>query len=334
MSMTVCVIGSNSFSGAHFVRHALRRGADVLGISRSDQPHPAFLPYQWEAEPDDDSGHFRFQKCDLNRDLEAIDNAIRDHESTYIVNFAAQSMVAESWEHPDHWYQTNVVANVSLHDRLRKLPFVEKYVHISTPEVYGNCDGIVDESQPFNPSTPYAASRAACDLHLMTFYKNYDFPVVFTRAANVYGPGQQLYRIIPRTVLFAKMGRRLPLHGGGHSVRSFIHIDDVAEGTWRVMMQATPPSAYHFSTTRFIAIRDLVAMIAQRLEVAFEDLAEIVDDRPGKDHAYQLDSAKARNELKWAPAIDLEHGIEDTFSWAERFYDDLKEQPMSYEHKP
>jgi dTDP-glucose 4,6-dehydratase len=334
MKMTVCVIGSNSFSGAHFVRHALRQGADVLGISRSDQPHAAFLPYRWEAAHDDDPGRFRFQKGDLNHDLDAIETAIRDHESSYVVNFAAQSMVAESWQHPDHWYQTNVVANVLLHDRLRKMPFVEKYVHISTPEVYGNCDGVVDESQAFNPSTPYAASRAACDLHLMTFYKNYDFPVVFTRAANVYGPGQQLYRIIPRAVLFAKMGRPLPLHGGGHSVRSFIHIDDVADGTWRVMVQAAPPSVFHFSTTRFISIRDLVAMIAQRLDIAFEDLAEVADDRPGKDHAYQLDSAKAMQQLKWAPAIDLEHGIEDTVSWADRFYDDLKEQPMSYEHKP
>ena len=316
------------------MQHALRKGASVLGISRSDQPHAAFLPYLWDSENDGNAQRFRFQKCDLNHDLDAIEKAIRDHQSSYVVNFAAQSMVAESWQHPDHWYRTNVVANVMLHDRLRQFPFVEKYIHISTPEVYGNCDGVIDESVSFNPSTPYAASRAACDLHLMTFYNNYDFPVVFTRAANVYGPGQQLYRIIPRAILFAKMGKRLPLHGGGHSVRSFIHIDDVVEGTWRVMMQASPPSVFHFSTTRFISIRDLVALIAERLGVAFEDLAEIADDRPGKDRAYQLDSAKTKNVLKWEPVIDLESGIEDTVSWANRYYDDLKQQPLSYEHKP
>ena len=96
---------------------------------------------------------------------------------------------------------------------------------------YGSCSGLVDENHPFSPSTPYATSRAACDMHLLNFFKNYNFPVVFTRAANVYGPGQQLYRIIPRTILFIKLGKKLQLHGGGKSLRSFIHIRDVAEAT-------------------------------------------------------------------------------------------------------
>jgi dTDP-glucose 4,6-dehydratase len=96
-------------------------------------------------------------------------------------------MVAESWLYPDQWYQTNVVANVRLHEGLRKMKNFRKYVHVTTPEVYGTCSGDVKEDAPFNPSTPCAASRAACDLHLMTFFKRYNFPVAFTRAANVYG---------------------------------------------------------------------------------------------------------------------------------------------------
>ena len=104
-------------------------------------------------------------------------------EPSFVVNFAAQSMVAESWLYPDQWYQTNVVANVKLHEKIRQFSFLKKYVHVSTPEVYGSCSGNVTESAPFNPSTPYAASRAACDLHLLTFFKNYQFPVVFTRAS-------------------------------------------------------------------------------------------------------------------------------------------------------
>ena len=106
-----------------------------------------------------------------------------------VVNFAAQGMVAESWLNPTHWYRTNVVAQVALHDALRQKPFLQKYVHVTTPEVYGSTDGgWINEHNHFSPSTPYAVSRAACDLHLHSFHEAYDFPVVFTRAANVYGP--------------------------------------------------------------------------------------------------------------------------------------------------
>jgi dTDP-glucose 4,6-dehydratase len=329
----IVVIGSNSFSGAHFVDFALRQGTDVIGVSRSDQPASPFLAYRWPDAIGDRSGQFQFHALDLNHDTDAIEQILLDREPAYVVNFAAQSMVAESWLYPEHWYQTNVVANVLLHDCLRKMPFLKKYVHISTPEVYGSCEGTVTEDAPMNPSTPYAASRAACDMHLMTFQKNYDFPVVFTRAANVYGPGQQLYRIIPRAILYASTGQRLPLHGGGHSVRSFIHIRDVAVGTWQVMQQANPPSIYHFSTDQFIKIRDLVALIAERMGIAFDDLVEITDDRPGKDKFYQLSSDRARQALDWQASIDLEAGVEETVAWVEQHLDELKDLPHAYEHK-
>jgi dTDP-glucose 4,6-dehydratase len=252
----------------------------------------------------------------------------------YIVNFAAQSMVAESWLYPDQWYETNVVANVRLHEKLRQLSFIQKYVHVSTPEVYGSCSGNVTESAPFNPSTPYAASRAACDLHLMTFFKNYKFPVVFTRAANVYGPGQQLYRIVPRTVFFIKTGRVLQLHGGGRSTRSFIHARDVADGTWRVARQAPPGEVYHFSTDLYVSIRELVERICRRMGANFQKVVEIVGDRPGKDAAYLLDSSKARQTLGWKDQVTLDHGIDETIAWVDAHFEDLKKQPSDYIHKP
>ena len=132
---------------------------------------------------------------------------MRAERPTHVVNFAAQSMVGESWLHPDHWMMTNVVSAVRLHDLLRNYDGLERYVHVTTPEVYGSTDGWVTEDAPFNPSTPYAVSRAAGDMSLRTYFANYQFPVVFTRAANVYGPGQQLYRIVPRTIVAAMGGR-------------------------------------------------------------------------------------------------------------------------------
>lgn len=324
------VIGSNSFSGAHFVNFALGRGAEVAGISRSAEPVKAFLPYKWKTQ----SEKFKFFQLDLNKKLDEIAALLSEFKPSYIVNFAAQSMVAESWQNPEQWYQTNVVANVKLFEVIRKFSFLKKYVHISTPEVYGSCQGTVPENTVYNPSTPYAVSRAACDMHLMMLYKNYGFPVAFTRSANVYGPGQQLYRIVPRTVMFIKLGKKLQLHGGGHSVRSFIHAADVAAGTYSVAVDALAPAIYHFSTKRFISIRDLVEMICVMMGKKFEDCVEISEDRPGKDSAYLLDTAKAEKDLGWKPEIDLEAGVKETVKWIEENFDILKQQPLNYIHKP
>jgi dTDP-glucose 4,6-dehydratase len=324
----VLVLGSNSFSGASFVSYILRLGTEVVGVSRSPEPIPAMLSYKWV-----DHSRFRFHQLDLNRDLDAILQVVDEFEPSIVVNFAAQSMVAESWEHPQDWFQTNVVANVKLHDRLRRCKFLERYIHVSTPEVYGNCSGSVKENAPFDPTTPYAVSRAACDMSQITFYKAYSFPVLFTRAANVYGPGQQLYRIIPRTILFIRLGRKLQLHGGGASVRSFIHIRDVADGTWRVALHGKLGDVYHLSSPEAISIRDLVERICKRLGGRFEDHVEIVGERLGKDAAYILDSSKARDELGWKDGVSLDTGIDETIAWVDTNLDDLRQQPLDYIHK-
>jgi len=328
MAEKFLVIGSNSFSGAHFVDYLLQEKAQVLGVSRSDELHPVFLPYKQRP-----NAAFEFQQLDLNRDLDRLTALLDRFAPDYVVNFAAQSMVGESWQHPEHWFQTNVVATVQLHDALRRCTSLKKYVHISTPEVYGSCSGLVSEHTNYQPSTPYAVSRAAADMSLMTFRQAYDFPVVFTRAANVYGSGQQLYRIIPRTILFFLTGRTLQLHGGGHSVRSFIHITDVADGTLRAARQGSAGDIFHFSTSLTISIRDLVAMIAAQLGVDFEERVQVADERLGKDSAYLLDSSKARSELGWQDRIGLEQGIEETIGWVQGNLDVLLQQPCDYQHK-
>lgn len=329
MTEKFLVIGSNSFSGASFADFALQAGAEVIGISRSPEPIPAFLPYRWR-----DAGNFQFHQLDLNRDLDAIIELTARAQPAYVVNFAAQSMVAESWAHPDHWFMTNLVSTVRLHDRLREFPFLKKYVHVSTPEVYGSCSGLVCEDAPFSPSTPYAVSRAAADMSLRTFFSAYQFPVVWTRAANVYGPGQQLYRIIPRTILFIRLGRRLQLHGGGLSRRAFIHIRDVADATWRIARQAPAGETYHISTERVVSIRELVEIICRKMSVAFDDVVEVVGERLGKDSAYLLDSAKLRTELGWRDQVGIEEGLGEVISWVDANLDQLRTHEFNYIHKP
>ena len=234
------------------MRYLLDKGHDVLGISRSKEPENVFLPYKWLEKGQD---RFCFEQADLNHDLEKLTSIIEKEKPVYIINFSALGMVAQSWKKPEDWYQTNVVAQVKFHDQLRKLNFIKKYVHVTTPEVYGSTDGWISESFNFNPSTPYAVSRAACDLHLKSFIDAYNFPVVFTRAANVYGPGQQLYRIIPRTILYARLGKKLSLHGGGSSDRSFVHMDDVSDATYCIAMNGIVGDTYHISTKETISIR-------------------------------------------------------------------------------
>ena len=310
----------------------MSEGHEVVGVSRSDELDPVFLPYHWG--PAERLKKFSFLRMDLNEKAEEIGRLAREQNLAWVANFAAQSMVAESWLTPVHWYQTNVVANVRLHEELRKWDGLKKYLHVTTPEVYGSCSGVVREDAPFNPSTPYAASRAACDLHLMTFFKRYNFPVVFTRAANVYGPGQQLYRIVPRAALFSRLQKKLPLHGGGHSTRAFIHGKDVATASLAILDRGQSGQVYHLSTDRFIAIRDLVSMIAQKTGSSFEKLAEVTEDRPGKDAAYLLDSTRAKQELGWAPAVDLEAGADSVIRWIDQNLSTLRTLPDHYIHKP
>lgn len=140
---TIFVVGSNSFSGASFVDFALTKGARVIGTSRSAEPIPAFLPYKWCNHE-----NFAFHQLDLNKELPAIASMIREVKPAYVVNFAAQSMVGESWANPGDWFMTNAVSTVKFHNELRKCDFLKRYVHISTPEVYGSCSGFVKEDFP------------------------------------------------------------------------------------------------------------------------------------------------------------------------------------------
>ena len=158
-------------------------------------------------------------------------------------------------------------------------------------------------------------------------------PVVSTRAANVYGPGQPLYRIIPRTVFFLLTGRKLQLHGGGVSTRSFIHMDDVSEATWKIATEAPLGETYHISTGRIISIRALVEMLCQMLNVDFEQAVDVAPERLGKDSAYWLNSDKMR-KLGWQDRVTLEAGLAEVIDWARRNLAQLEQQPFGYVHKP
>lgn len=327
--MKICIIGSNSFSGASFADHCLTEGHKVLGVSRSALPFEAFLPFSDNPM----RGNFQFQQIDLNNNLNSLAASLETFEPELVVNFAAQSMVGQSWEVPEDWYTTNVVALSKLINILSGISSMRRYVHVTTPEVYGSTSDWIGEGTEFNPSTPYAVSRAAGDMHLRIMSKFKDFPVVFTRAANVYGPGQQLYRVIPKALLSAKLGKPFPLHGGGTSRRSFIHINDVSRATLLVGIQGRVGEDYHISTNELVTIREIVERSFAHYGQKFEIENFAAPDRLGKDAGYFLDSSKLRSELGWNPVTSLEDGLEETKDWVDRNIELFSNLSWEYAHK-
>ncbi len=329
MERKILVIGSNSFSGSDFIDLLLQDAKNkVLGVSRSPEKAQLFLGYKEHIRK-----NFSFEQIDLNKDIQRFKQLLDGFKPEFIVNFAAQSEVGPSWKTPWDWFQTNTVALAHLLDYLKDVKYLKRYVHISSPEVYGSCQGTVREDAPLNPSTPYAASKAAADLLLSTYVKNFSFPLSTVRATNVYGAHQQLFKIIPRTIINLKSGKIQELHGGGKAVKSYIHIRDISYGELAVMEQGKPGEVYHFSPDAGIAVSDVVKKICQQMGKDFKAVTRDVAERLGQDNAYVIDSSKARRELNWKPQITFDQGLEDVLSWIERNWEKIRQLPVEYIHQ-
>ena len=324
----IFVLGSNSFTASHFINHALSENLEVVGVSRSEELDSVFLPYKQNT-----NGKFQFYKLNINENLDEIMELINEFKPDYIINFSAQGMVEESWKRPEQWLTTNFLSAVKFHDRLRSYSGLKRYIQSSTPEVYGSTIEPVNENAGYNPSTPYAVSKAACDMSLNAWFSRYNFPVILTRAANVYGPGQQLYRIIPRTIMYIKQGKKLSLHGGGKVRRSFIYITDVSKAILGLARNGESGQAYHLATNQIVTISDVVNLICKKMDVNFSDHVKITDTRGKQDDAYLMNSDKVRQQLLWNDDVSLEQGIEKTISWVDKNFNQLLKQPENYVHK-
>ena len=326
------IIGSNCFSGACFIDYLLKDNpaAIVTAVSRSAEYADFFLPYKKTAPE-----RVHFHQLNLNDDTERIFSIVREAEADYIVNFAAQGMVAESWSNPGQWFQTNCISLMKLADRLtaERVP-LKRFVQVSSPEVYGASAGEAEDKAHYRPSTPYAASKAAGDLSLYPYYLHKGFPVVYTRATNVYGPYQQPYRIIPRTALFIKAGLKVQLHGGGRAVKSYMHIDDVCDATLQIARNGRNGEVYHISPDgQGISIHDLVEKICARMGRQMEGCVEMVAERFGQDAAYVINSDKVRQEFGWRPRVGLDEGLDGVIAWVEAYHAELMKMPRQYVHK-
>jgi dTDP-glucose 4,6-dehydratase len=204
---------------------------------------------------------------------------------------------------------------------------------VSTPEVYGSTGKNIKESINYKPSTPYAISRACFDNHLFAIYKQFKFPVIFTRASNVYGPSQRLYRIIPAAIRSATKNDKLNLDGGGKSERNFIFVQDVVEATFKILMKGKIGNIYHISSNEIISIKNLVRKIYKiNNNKNFNKNIKYSKDRVGKDKIYYLNSLKLKKDLNWIPKINLETGIKKTIDWFKKNEKKFKMKDLEYKH--
>lgn len=327
----ILVIGANCFSGQDFVDLLLDDPEnEVIGVSRSQERSPLFLGYRLRPN----LLRYRYVKIDYNLDSGRLLELLDHEKPSCIVNFAALSEVAPSWETPEEWLETNCVGLARMANHLRRQKWLDKYLHVSSPEVYGTCVGEVTETAPLNPSTPYAVSKAAADMLLSAYHRQYGLPVVTVRATNVYGARQQLHKIIPRSFIYARLGRAIELHGGGRAIKSFIHIRDVSRGELSILERGRIGETYHLSPDAGISVHDLVQRICLETGTSFQEGVRVVDERPGQDAAYVISSEKARRELGWSPQIPLDQGLQLVSDWVERYWQEILASPLEYVHIP
>lgn len=323
----ILIIGSNSFSGSNLINYLLNKNYSVLGVSRSKEKSINLRPYI----DNKNIKNFKFLKIDLNKMNKNSLKKIIKFNPKIIFNFAAQGMVNESWLNPEHWYQTNVVSQVKFVNFIKNNLNIKKYIQFTTPEVYGSTVKIIKENFKFNPSTPYANSRACFDIHLYSLFKNFNFPVIFTRTSNVFGPFQDLYRIIPVTIMRILLKKNIIIHGKGSSVRSFIFIEDVCNALEKIMKKGKPGDTIHISTNKFISIKNICKKIYKILKGKNKFI--FTKDRIGKDFAYKLSSQKLRKKFNWIEKNNLEYNLKITCDWYSKNFDKLKKINLKYEHK-
>ena len=326
----ILVIGSNSFAGSDFIDYLLNKNFKVYGVSRNKEIKNEHLRYK----ENKNLKNFRFWKINLNirKDINKLIKIVKKKKIQYIINFAAQGMVAESWINPQDWYLTNVVSNSILIKELSKLKII-KYLNFSTPEVYGNTSSLIKEGNIFAPTTPYAISRSAQDFNLLAYYKTYNFPVVFTRAANIYGPYQQSYRIIPKVIISILTNKKIPIHGKGNTLRSFTYMPDVSRALYKILLdKKNLGETFHISSKRFISILELTKLINKLMNVKNKNTYH-VKERDGKDLKYTLNSNKIRNNYSWSEKTNLEEGIINTMNWIKKNLNYFKKASLKYSHK-
>ena len=233
-----------------------------------------------------------------------------------VVNFAAESFVDRSINNADPFLVSNIRGTFTILDIITKQK--KRMIQISTDEVFGSLSkGSAGEQAKFNPSSPYAATKAAAELLIKSFSVTYDSDVVITRCTNNYGPRQFPEKLIPKTIILAKQGRNIPIYGNGKNLRDWIFVDEHCDAVYEILINGKSGQTYNISANNEISNMQIVNKVLGIMGKS-NDLIEFVEDRPGHDQRYSLDSSKIKNELGWSTKINFEEGIRKTIEWYEK----------------
>lgn len=326
--MKVLILGCGSFAGQAYFAHCLEQGIETHGINRSKPKDSKFWP--WVDNFDINS---LWHTYNLYDSPDSIIECIKSIQPNLIVDFMGQGMVAPSWEDPALWYQINITNKAKVINSLINNKYLDAYIRASTPEVYGSSTKYITPENYFNPSTPYAVSHASIDYHIRCLGRQYDFPYFIARFANFYGPGQQLYRVIPKLILSALTRTNFILDGGGKSLRSFIYSSDICSAIDSIITKKNSVREYHFAGNEEISIASLVDLICNLLNADREKFVHEGPDRPGKDLCYRLNIENSEKELAWEPSVSLQSGIILTSNWISSNLNSLKEESWNYHHQ-
>lgn len=308
-SMRVLVTGGLGFIGSNFIRHILWKYSDIELINLDALKYGS-NPNSLKDIRDD--GRYSFVRGDI-ADYGLMSQLVENVD--IIVNFAAESHVDRSISSPDSFIHSNVVGVFTLLEAIRKKNMDAKLVHISTDEVYGDIlSGYFKEEDRLMPSSPYSASKAAGDLFVLSYVRTYGLNAVVTRCTNNYGPYQFPEKLIPKTIVRAKMNLKVPLYGTGENVRDWIYVLDHCEAVDLVMREGERGEIYNISSGEEKMNIEVVKTILKFMGKD-ESLIEFVEDRPGHDIRYSLDSSKIREELGWRPKHSFKEGIRKTVEW-------------------
>ena len=307
----VLITGGAGFIGSNFIRFFLAKHPEAVVINFDALTYAGNLENLSEVEAD---ARYHFVKGDVC-DRTAVESVFAQFAIDTVVHFAAESHVDRSILGSSVFVQTNVVGTNILLD-VAKQSGVERFLHVSTDEVYGSlgASGKFTESTPLHPNSPYSASKASSDLLAMAYQHTYDLPVVLTRCSNNYGPYQFPEKLIPLMIINALNDKPLPVYGDGLNVRDWLHVADHCVAIDVVLQAGTIGEVYNIGGNNEWKNIDIVRLILKEVRKS-ESLIAFVKDRPGHDRRYAIDATKIKDELGWSPAHTFEIGIKETIDW-------------------
>jgi len=320
------VLGGDGVFGIHMVKYLLGLSSTdrVVSIGRNQRK-----PSMYSLDVGLGDARFAYYQAHMVHEHDILMRILDAEEPECIINFAALAY-ATSWVDSYRYYDTNVVALARLTEDLRGRAYFGHWMQIGSSEVYGSAvNGPCREDGPINPTSPYAVSKLAGDLHLKT-YAAEGFPTNTIRPSNAYGPGQQMYRLMPKAAVCALTGERFPLEGGGTVEKSWLHATDLAAAVHRIICEAPNGEIYNAGPAAATSIRQIVELIAEEVGVPVDEFLEFAPGRSTEDQIYLLDSSKITSNLGWAPSIDLRRGIREMIDWARTYLNDLGEAPRTF----